>query len=391
MIPRYAPTYAVKELLGGLILSANPNIEIDLITQFESLYDVEHVFSFGSGREALYAILKAYNRPGKVLIPAYNCIVVPEAIQYAGYSPVFVDIDNQSLNMTAEGIKEVLNPDVRAILLTHIFGVPCELEEILNLVHEQDILIIEDAAPALGAEYHGQFVGTFGDSAIISFQSTKVISGEVGGVLIVNNDELAGKVRNIQLEAKIPAGSLSLFSKALARKIVTDRKVFSATQFGYRTLLGEPMFEVVTPQVKMPSGYFTHCPKFSSALVIIQMNKLDWNLSRRRKIANIYYNELSGNASLILPKIPEDCSPSWIQFPIRVEDKWAFYKHMQRNNVDVTWTYRYSCAQSFGLNGYHNALSAAKSVLGLPTSPTLSDDDARYICTAAEKFSPTTS
>ena len=386
MIPRYAPTYTVKDLLSGLKLSSTLEIENDLIARFKSLYDVRHVFLFGSGSEAIYAILKAYNRPGPVLIPAYNCIVVPEAIQFAGYTPIFVDIDRQSLSMTAESVKKVITPDVQAIFLTHIFGIPCEIKEILNVVHEQDILIVEDAAPALGAEYHGQFVGSFGDSAIISFQSTKVIAGEVGGALIVNNDELASKVRDLQLEAKIPESSWGLFIKALARKIVTNRNVYSAAQYSYRTMRGEQMFEVVTPQIKMPPDYFTHCPNFAGALVLMQMDNLDWNLSRRRKIANIYQNELSECASLMLPMIPKDCSPSWIQFPILTKYKWELYKFMQQNQIDLTWTYRYSCADSYGYDNCTEASNAAKTLLGLPTYPSLTDLDALNICHTVKMF-----
>ena len=386
MIPRYAPTYTFKDLLSGLKLRSSLEIENDLIDQIKSLYNARHVFLFGSGREAIFALLKAYNRPGHVLIPAYNCIVVPEAIQFAGYTPTFVDINGQSLSMTAESVEKAITPDVKAIFLTHIFGIPCEIQEILNVIHDQDILIVEDAAPALGAKYHGQFVGSFGDSAIISFQSTKVISGEVGGALIVNNDELASKVRALQMEAKMPESTWSLFIKAFTRKIITNRNVYSAAQFSYRTLLGEQMFEVVNPQVTMPSGYFTHCPNFVSALVLMQLENLDWNLSRRRKIANIYQNELSGCASLMLPKIPEDCSPTWIQFPIITKNKWELYKHMQQNQVDLTWTYRYSCADSYGLNNCTEANIAAKTVLGLPTYPSLTDTDAQYICDTVKKF-----
>lgn len=387
MIPRFAPTYTYSDLLWGLRAGSRAgDIENSLCASLSNFLNTKHVFLFGSAREALYALLKAYNRPGDVLMPAYNCIVVPEAVHFAGYSPAFADIDYCSLNISADVLEKSISPQVTVVLVTHLFGVPCDLQELISKLRQRDVLIVEDAAPALGAEYRGQFVGGFGDAAIFSFQSTKVISGEVGGALLTNNDELADQVRKLLLEATNPENPWRLYIKALARKMVTSRRAYSAAQLSYRTFLGEQMFEVVSPQNKMPPGFFTRCPNFASALVLKQMDRLEWNLSRRRKIAKIYQSELSGCAGLMLPEIPEDCQPAWIQFPVLTNNKWEFYKHMQRNQVDLTWTYRYSCADSYGFNDFPEAQKAAKTVLGLPTYPFLTDEDAQNISDLAKKY-----
>ncbi len=387
MIPRYAPTYTYSDLFRSLRESIQDEaIDTSLCSRLRSYFNTKHIILFGSAREALYALLKAYNRPGAVLMPAYNCIVVPEAVKFAGYSPVFIDIDYCSLSMTADVLGKSISPDVSVVLVTHLFGVPCEVRELISQLRERNILIVEDAAPALGAEYSGQIVGSFGDAAIFSFQSTKVISGEAGGALLVNNDELADKVRASLREAAILESPWRLFVKALARKMVTSRGVYSAAQFSYRTLRGEQMYEVVSPQKEMPPGFLTCCPRFASSLVFAQMDRLEWNLRRRRNIAKIYQSELSGFAGLMLPVVPEGCSPAWIQFPVMTNNKLELYKHMQRNHVDVTWTYKYSCADSYGLNGFPNAQRAAKTVLGLPTYPSLTDLDAQHICDSVKKY-----
>jgi dTDP-4-amino-4,6-dideoxygalactose transaminase len=146
------------------------------------------------------------------------------------------------------------------------------------------------------------------------------------------------------------------------------------------------MFEVVPPQIERPDRFLSLCPKFSSALVLVQLDRLAWNLGRRRKIAQMYREALSDLPGLSLLDIPDDRSPAWIQFPVLAKDKLAFYKHMQRHGVDVTWTYRYSCADSYGQNGYPNARQAAGTVLGLPVYPSLSDDEVLSICDAAKKY-----
>lgn len=385
MIPRYAPTYKITDLLNGLMLTSNPDIENQLCARLRSIYNAKHVFLFGSAREAIYAILKAHNRSGRVLIPAYNCIVVPEAIRFAGYTIAFVDIDSQSLNMTAESVEKAITPDVRAILLTHLFGIPCDIDEILYVLRKQDILIIEDAAPAMGAKYKGHLVGCLGDAGVISFHSTKIISAEVGGALLTNNEKLAFRVKELLKEASAPENTWMLFVKALSRKLVTNQRIYGFTHLGYRLLRGEKTYEILSPQTKN-GKFLSLCSPFACALVIIQLERLKWNLERRRSVARIYQSELSRLSNLSTPIISYSCNPAWIQFPIRVEDKWAFYKYMQRNNVDVTWTYRYSCSESFGLNGYPNALETAKTVLGLPTSPNLSTDDALHISDVVKKF-----
>lgn len=386
MIPRYAPTYTFGDLQKGLKLSFDLETESKLIARLKSYYDVRHVFLFGSGREAMYAVLKAYNRPGGVLLPAYNCIVVPEAIRFAGYRPVFVDIERGSLSMTAENVEKSLSPDIQAIFLTHIFGIPCDIQNILDVLAGKDILIVEDAAPAIGAEYNGRVVGSFGDASVISFQSTKIISGEIGGALLTNNETLAEKLESLKLEASGPEKAWTLFVKALARKSVTRRNLYGLAQFGYRTLLGEEMHEIVSPKVRQPKGFFSRCPSFASALVLLQMDRLGWNLERRRNLALLYRNELSNHAKVSLPEISQACNPAWIQYPVFVDDKLAFYKHMQRNKIDVTWTYRYSCAESFGIDGFPNSLHAAETIIGLPTNPFITDEQAMQICRVANQF-----
>jgi perosamine synthetase len=386
MIPRYAPTYTYSDLLRSLSRCFRTDIDENLRSRLATLYKIKHVFLLGSAREALYVLLRAYNRPGGVVMPAYNCIVVPEAVCFAGYYPVFVDIDYRSLSMTADALKKSMSSDISVVLATHLFGIPCDVGEIMGALQGQDVLIVEDAAPALGAEFRGALVGSLGIAAIISFQSTKAISGETGGALLTNNDELADKVERLLQAAIIPDGHLRTFAKAFARKTVTNPWIYSATHFGYRILRDERMFEVVAPHNETPPNFLTLCSRFSGALVLRQLDRLNWNLRRRRKLAQIYQDELSKHPGLTLPILPVGCSPSWIQFPIHVEDKKAFYRHMQRNRVDLTWTYRYSCADSYSLDGFPNAQRAAKTVLGLPTYPSLTDEHAQYICDVAREY-----
>jgi perosamine synthetase len=386
MIPRYDPTYTYANLFYSLRLPQQMNTDRLLCEHLSKLYNISHVFLTDSARVALYVILKAYDRPGEVVMPAYNCIVVPEAVEFAGYKPIFADIDYETLNINLDTLSRAISPRTTVLLATHLFGIPCQVDELCNFAREHGILVVEDAAPALGAEFHGQITGSFGDAAVVSFQSTKVIAGESGGALLTNNDELADKIEKIMDPCAGPGRNLQLPIRAFARKLVTHPKVYPLTHSGYQLLKAEPMYEIVRPLRQEPSDFLSRCSGYSSSLVLTQLDHLDWNLKRRRRLAEIYQTRLSGQTHIKTVSIPADCAPAWIQFPVMTHDKESFFKRMQRQQVDLSWTYRYSCAESYDQANCPNARKAAKTVLGLPTYPTISDEQAEFICRLAQEY-----
>lgn len=386
MIPRYSPTYTYSDIFHCLKIDNVEMVQEELAHRLSVLLQVKHVFLIDSARVGLYAILKAYNRPGRVLMPAYNCIVVPEAVHYAGYEPGFVDIDPNTLNVSSEGLERAITPDTTAVLATHLFGIPCNLAEILRICSQRDILIIEDAAPALGAEYGGKMVGCFGDASVISFQSTKVISGETGGALLTNSDELAKKIQSVLSSAKKRRNKWYLFLKATAYKTALNPTLYAVVRRGYAWVRKEKMYEIVPATLEQPESYLSRMPGFACALVNRQLDLLEWNLKRRRKIAQIYHEQLGNQVGCLLPEIPASSSPSWLQFPLICDNKLAFYKHMQSEGVDMSWTYKYSCAESFGYSACPNAQIAAKKVISLPTTPFITDQQAYQVCAKALRF-----
>ena len=389
MISRYSPTYSYSDLIRSWSSRLHDDMEETLIYQLAKLYYAKHIYLLRTAGAALYVLLKAYDRPGGVLTSAYNDLVVPEVIRYAGYYPVFADIDYKSLQMNLDSLGERDLSEITVIVPVHLFGIPCEWGKVERIKNQKNILVIEDVAPAFGAEYQGLPAGSLGDASIISFHHTKIISAEIGGVLVTNDDDLAHKIDNTLNEFVAAKDDLHLFVNAFIRKLFTTPSIYPITHSTYRLLHGGQMYHISPSRSAPPKNFFTRCPKFSSALILNQIEKLDWNLSRRKKLAEIYQEELSNAPGLSLPIIPEDCSPAWMQFPILVNDirdKEKFYKYMQRHGIDLGWTWRYSCAESFGLNGFPNTQKAAKTLLGLPTYPSLTDDEAHYICDIAKAY-----
>ncbi len=155
--------------------------------------------SFASGRQSLYAVLKALKigEGDEVIIQAYTCIVVPHAVIWSGAKPVYADIDG-SLNIDVTSAERLLTPRTKALIVQHTFGVPADMDSIMSFCKKHGLLLIEDCAHALGASYDGKPVGTLGDAAIFSFGRDKIISSVSGGMATAKDGLVAARLRSIQ-------------------------------------------------------------------------------------------------------------------------------------------------------------------------------------------------
>jgi dTDP-4-amino-4,6-dideoxygalactose transaminase len=386
IIPRYAPIYSYSDLFSGLKNSLSGDPGKELSNRIAKLYGKKHVFLFSRASAALYALLKAHARPGGVILPAYNCIAVPETVLYAGYHPELVDIDINSLNMSRQTVEQSISTTTSVVLITHQFGIPSEINEIIDVCKRKKIFVVEDAASAIGSTYHGKLVGSFGDASIISFHPTKVLSGVTGGALITDDDDIAQRVEKLIRFADVPENSLISFAKAIAWKSALNPRIYNVAHLAYRLLHKIELFEIVSPHSDMPNRFFSQCSNFTSLLIYSQLEELSSNVNRRRELADLYSEELSGSSYWDLPHCPQDSAPAWTQFPLLVKDKRKFYEYMQANGIDLSWTHKYSCADSFKLSGFPGARQAANSVVGLPTYPSLGQNHAIFICNKAKAY-----
>jgi perosamine synthetase len=381
MLPRSKPTYSVREIWE---VFANTLSGVDSISSLRSTlaayYQVRHVFLFSRAREALFALLQANGQPGEVLIPAYNCISVSEAIRNAGYTPVFVDIDLKTLNFQLEDLEKRISSRTKAILITHQFGIPAEIETILGLIKKHKLLLIEDAAPAFGARYHSQLVGTFCDAAILSFEKTKVLTGIGGGALLIKDDELANKVQ-ASISRLLPARSLVVdLLDCLGFMASTDERLYSLALFLYRFKREENLYEIAEIR---KSDRFRHArglSRFQAGLIHIQLSRIDQIFDNKKRISSFFMDRLAGDKRFKLPVIPDLSSPTWSQFPILTNSKEEVFRKMRKLGVDLSWNFKYSCPESYGISGYPNSHIAAKSVLGLPTYPSLDESTCAQLC-----------
>ncbi len=166
--------------------------------RFAEYIGTEHCVGCANGTDALYMALDALGiGPGDEVITAVNTfIATSEAISHTGAKPVFVDCDEASFNIDPAKIEAAVTPRTKAILPVHLYGQPADMDPILEIARKHGLKVIEDAAQAHGADYHGRRVGTLGDAACYSFYPGKNLGayGDAGGV-VTNDEDLVARMR----------------------------------------------------------------------------------------------------------------------------------------------------------------------------------------------------
>ncbi len=191
--------YVVECIRTGWISSEGP-----FVTRFEEGFAAQverkHAVAVANGSLALDAAMLALKlEPGsEVIMPSFTIISCASAILRAGCVPVVVDADAQTWNINVDLIEEVITPKTRAIMVVHIYGLPCDMDPILRLAAKHGLKIIEDAAEMHGQTYKGRACGSFGDVSIFSFYPNKHITTGEGGMIVTDSDDIARTCRGLR-------------------------------------------------------------------------------------------------------------------------------------------------------------------------------------------------
>ncbi|MFA7314856.1 MAG: aminotransferase class I/II-fold pyridoxal phosphate-dependent enzyme, partial [Candidatus Magasanikbacteria bacterium] len=171
----------------------------------QNYFAVKYAVTFDSGRTALQKAIEAVGVTMKdeVLVQAYTCLVVSNAINWAGGKPIYVDVD-ENFNMDIEDLKNKITEKSKILIIQHTFGKAANLEKLIQIARENNLMIIEDCAHSLGTKYNDKLTGTFGDIGMLSFGSDKIISSSRGGALITNNEKLAEKIMLLNKKLALP-------------------------------------------------------------------------------------------------------------------------------------------------------------------------------------------
>ena len=161
--------------------------------EIESYLGVEHAVVVNSGTTALDCALRAHGigEGDEVLVPSFTFIATANAVELAGATPVFVDIERESFGLDPGAVEAAITPETAAVVPVHPYGRTCRIEELAAICADHEVALIEDAAEAFGADSGGRMAGTFGDSAALSFCQNKIVPTGEGGAVVTDDEEVA--------------------------------------------------------------------------------------------------------------------------------------------------------------------------------------------------------
>jgi perosamine synthetase len=330
--------------LMHFLAARKPLRDGEYLGQYEEMFrdaidPAGRVFSFGSARMALYALLEAMDigRGDEVIVPAFTCEVVIHAILYRGSRPVYADIEPVTFNMDVAKLPRLVTRRTKAILAQHTFGVPCDLDGIRAVVGASRIKIIEDCALALGSRYRGRPVGCHGDAAIYSTDRTKMLSTVSGGVAFTRDPDLARRLRDIHHRAPFLSHtalanmSMQLLGGSVCFWPYLYPIGWAAMAVGHTSGL---LFRLPEDKVRFvtPVNYPCRFSNVQAWLGIHQLEKLQTVLSRRQTSVRRYREILAGRGIA-----NGDTSDFTLRFPLLLRDRRRFIRRWNRYFEVGTW------------------------------------------------------
>lgn len=164
--------------------------------RFSEYIGTKHAITCSSGTTALHLALLALGikKEDEVICPVFTYIATANSILYVGAKPIFIDCEQSIWNIDSTKIEERITKKTKAIIITHLYGHPCDIDPILKIAKKYNLYIIEDSAEAIGSKYKEKMCGSFGDIATFSFYGNKIITCGEGGMIVTNDNELAKKV-----------------------------------------------------------------------------------------------------------------------------------------------------------------------------------------------------
>ena len=196
--PFLPPIEEYKEIINGIWqrkwLTNNGPLVNELELKLKEYLRLDHLLYLCNGTIALQIAIKALELHGEIITTPFSYVATTSSIVWEGCEPVFVDIDPLTLNIDPHKIEKAITPKTSAILATHVYGNPCDIDRIEKIATKHNLKVIYDAAHCFGTKYKGKSVFTFGDISTTSFHATKLYHTTEGGAVFTNNAELLKKM-----------------------------------------------------------------------------------------------------------------------------------------------------------------------------------------------------
>lgn len=349
---------AVVEVLCSDYVTTGP-----AVTEFEKIVaeytGAKYAVAVSNGTAALHVACLAAGLKGgdEVITTPITFAASANCVLYCGAKPVFVDIEPDTYNIDSTKIEEKITPKTKAIIAVHFTGQPCKMDAIHEIAKKHNLLVIEDAAHALGADYKGKKIGSISDMTTFSFHPVKHITTGEGGMITTNSKELYDK--------------LVLFR---SHGITRDERFLEKNEGGW-------YYE------QLDLGYNYRITDIQCALGISQMKKLERFVERRQEIAKRYNEAFADIKGIQIPKQEAGCHNSWHLYVIQVleKDRKEVFDALRSKNIGVNVhyipVYKHPYYQK---NGYEkvccrNAEQYYANAISIPMYPLLSKEEQEYV------------
>ena len=326
------------------------------IDQFEDAFaqfcGVKHAFTCSNGTTALHLALLALGLQAddEVIVPTLTFVASANTVVYCGGKPVFVDVDPHIWNIDPSQIAARLTPRTRGIIAVHLAGHPADMDAIMTIARRHNLFVLEDAAQAHGAEVNGRRVGSIGDIGSFSFFGNKIITTGEGGMITTNDDAMAQKIRVLKNHGM------------------------------------DPLRRYWHPVV----GYNYRMTNVQAAIGLAQVERVDWQLERRREVVSWYREELAGVPGITWQQEKDWARHVWWMFTAVLGDEFgadrdAVMTRLQQRGIetrpvvypmhqlplyqDAARDARFPVADRLSARGLH-----------LPTWAGLTREDVRFVC-----------
>jgi perosamine synthetase len=317
----------------------------------------QYSVAFNSGTSGQLAILQALHigKGDSVIVPSFTFISTCNTVIHAGATPIFADIEDQSYGLDPADIESKITKTTKAIVPVHYAGASCQIDEIKKIASDNDILMIEDAAEALGTLYKGKPVGSSGIAAMFSFCGNKVVTTGEGGMVVTDDDVVMETLGLLRSHGRTDQGGY-----------FTSSESFDYIGLGHNWRMSDVTAELGRSQLK----------------------KLPLLIKKRQEVARIYEDLLS-NEPVVYPKPLSDSTHIFQMYTVRFQDKAireAIRKRLTERKImtkiyfnPVHLTSFYS-SLGFGKISLPITEHVADTVLTLPMYPNMPQDDVELVC-----------
>lgn len=352
---------AIRECFDSVWLTEGSKSEA-FLEALRALMGVKHACFAPNGTLALYLGLRALGiGPGdEIIVPDFTFMGSASAVQMAGATPVFCDISPDTLQVEAQHISKMITPKTRAIMPVHVYGATCDMEPILKIAEVKSLLVIEDAAQAVGVFYKERHAGTFGNVGCFSFFADKTLTTGEGGLVVTNDDNIYENLQYLRNQGRIDRGSF------------------------------------IHPRL----GYNFRMTDIQAAIGLVQLKKLKQIIALKSRIMDRYQELLKGleeirfiqviKESSIIPfriAIYADRAADLIQYMVsqNIECRTFFYP-LHRQPAFNYLTENPECSQEMRDENFPGAIYAYKNGICLPSYPGLPEEDLEYVCEKIKDF-----